>query len=240
MKFANSLDSPCLICACWGLVAVGILLEPEGCIEIASPVEAIDYRTSGHYWVEIGDSLADYLPFTVKHTACDYPHNFWIQWIPLCYCCWTTFYRLASLIVSRWLIALISVSIISSIIISIIHVSSIHAQCEKAKTGLPLSYVGGERERVTAWVWERECLLPLGVWFFPPLSLLQRFTSLSSCNLHPAISIEPLYHSPPIPLVHSFFILHCPCITIKSRLSLDFLLYWESSIFSFSSLILTF
>ena len=88
--------------------------------------------------------------------------------------------------------------------------------------------VWGERERESELVSVRERVSVFSLCGSPPLTLLQRFTSLSSCNLHPVVSIEPLCCSPPIPLVHSF-ILHCPCIPIKSRLSLDFLLYWLSS-----------
>ena len=78
-----------------------------------------------------------------------------------------------------------------------------------------------ERERERDLVSVRERVSVFSLCGSPPLTLLQRFTSLSSCNLHPVVSIEPLCCSPPIPLVHSF-ILHCLCIPIKSRLSLDF------------------
>ena len=62
-----------------GIFACLNLLEPEGCIEIASHVESVDACPSIHYWVEIGDCLANYLPFAVDHIAFDYIHNFLIR-----------------------------------------------------------------------------------------------------------------------------------------------------------------
>ena len=92
--------------------------------------------------------------------------------------------------------------------------------------------VWGERECELVSVSERVSASSLCV-VFPLFSLLQRFTLFISIVISTLLyQLNPLCCSPPIPLVHTTtkkehhsFILHCPCITIKSRtdkLSLDF------------------
>ena len=87
-------------------------------------------------------------------------------------------------------------------VLCVIHVSPIHAKCEKAKTGLPLSCVGRERESDKVSVRERVSASSLCAFFSPfsvaeidlsPLVISTLFlvASYSSCALlHPSLSVH--------------------------------------------------